>query len=299
MYDPISVETALVSAGGDLLIQLSDGNIINAGRVRGMPGPQGEKGEQGIRGAHGKDGIDGTNGAKWHTGVGAPEIGLGVDGDLYMDVASALLPIYQKVNGDWLFLANLKVSPAGGGGGGGTAAGGGGSVIIYPGPQPPIVDNDGKPIQDGDLWVDINGNILYVYYNGVWSEVTTCSAGGGSNGDFLKRYGDRIEDAENGVSYSWNKGLQLFSGEDINIEGTREIKINSAYANILIDANTDISLEAFGTIAVRGQTEVLLNAINGKETVRRIINDTSDLKQITNKEYVDGLFDFSAYPPLP
>ena len=32
MYDPISVETALVSSGGDLLIQLSDGNVINAGR---------------------------------------------------------------------------------------------------------------------------------------------------------------------------------------------------------------------------------------------------------------------------
>jgi len=49
MYDPISVETALVSSGGDLLIQLTDGTIVNAGRVRGMPGPQGEKGEQGIR----------------------------------------------------------------------------------------------------------------------------------------------------------------------------------------------------------------------------------------------------------
>ena len=96
MYDPISVETALVSSGGDLLIQLSDGNVINAGRVRGNPGPKGDTGEQGVRGAHGKDGIDGTNGAKWHTGVGAPELSLGVDGDLYMDVASALLPIFQK-----------------------------------------------------------------------------------------------------------------------------------------------------------------------------------------------------------
>ena len=33
-----------------------------------------------------------------------------MNGDLYMDVASMqLLPIYQKVNRDWLFLANLKV----------------------------------------------------------------------------------------------------------------------------------------------------------------------------------------------
>ena len=215
MYDPISVDTALVSSGGDLLIQLTDGTIVNAGRVRGMPGPQGEKGEQGIRGAHGKDGIDGTNGAKWHTGVGTPDIDLGVNGDLYMDVASSLLPIWQKVNGDWLFLANLKPTPQFAGGGEG-AAGGGGSVIIHPGPQPPIVDNDNRPIQEGDLWVDINGNHLYVYYNGVWSEVTTCSVGGGSaTGDFLKRYGDTGDDAEEDVDYKWNKQLTFESDEDI------------------------------------------------------------------------------------
>ena len=135
MYDPISVSTALVSSGGDLLIELTDGTIINAGRVRGNPGPQGAQGEQGIRGAHGKDGIDGTNGAKWHTGVGAPEIGLGVNGDLYMDVASSLLPIYQKVNGDWLFLTNLKATSSGGvGAAGESVAGDGSAIIIFPSP---------------------------------------------------------------------------------------------------------------------------------------------------------------------
>ena len=108
MYDPISVSTAVVSSNGDLLIELTDGNVINAGRVVGSPGPKGDRGEEGIRGSAGKDGIDGTNGAKWHTGVGAPDVGLGANGDLYMDVASSLLPIWQKVNGDWLFLANLK-----------------------------------------------------------------------------------------------------------------------------------------------------------------------------------------------
>ena len=71
MYDPISVETALVSSGGDLLIQLTDGTIVNAGRVRGMPGPQGEKGEQGIRGAHGKDGIGLTSPVRNARGSGS------------------------------------------------------------------------------------------------------------------------------------------------------------------------------------------------------------------------------------
>ena len=175
MYDPISVSTALVSSGGDLLIELTDGTIINAGRVRGNPGPKGDTGDQGIRGAHGKDGIDGTNGAKWHTGVGAPDIGLGEDGDLYMDVASSLLPIFQKVGGDWLFLSNLKPTSSGGVGATGEgAAGGGGSIIIFPPPntgdQPN--DNDGKPVDNGDLWYDPTTGHLWVYYNNQWTPIS-------------------------------------------------------------------------------------------------------------------------------
>ena len=60
-----------------------------------------------------------------------------------------VLPIFQKVNGDWLFLANLKVPPSGGGGGdggGGTAAGGGGAIIIYPMPD------GGTPPTNGQRW---------------------------------------------------------------------------------------------------------------------------------------------------
>ena len=173
MYDPISVSTALVSSGGDLLIELTDGTIINAGRVRGNPGPQGERGEQGIRGAHGKDGTDGTNGAKWHTGVGAPEIGLGEDGDLYMDVASSLLPIFQKVGGDWLFLSNLKPTSSGGVGATGEgAAGGGSSIIIKPGPTPPINDNDGNSVDIGDLWWDSTTGLIYVNTINGWIAIS-------------------------------------------------------------------------------------------------------------------------------
>ena len=87
---------------------------------------------------------------------------------MYMDVASALLPIFQKVNGDWLFLTNLKVPPSGGGGGQSGAAGGGGSIIIYPPPNSgdkPTVDNDGKPVDNGDLWYDPTTGHLWVYHN--------------------------------------------------------------------------------------------------------------------------------------
>jgi len=77
-----AVETALVSANGRLLIQLDDGTIIDAGYVRGGQGPAGRDGADGSPGIPGAKGDPGTNGAQWHTGVGAPELSLGVKGDL-------------------------------------------------------------------------------------------------------------------------------------------------------------------------------------------------------------------------
>lgn len=322
MYDPISVSTAVVSSNGDLLIELTDGNVINAGRVVGSPGPKGDRGEEGIRGSAGKDGIDGTNGAKWHTGVGAPDVGLGANGDLYMDVASSLLPIWQKVNGDWLFLANLKPTPQFTDGGG-SAAGGGGSVIIHPGPQPPIVDNDERPIQEGDLWVDINGNHLYVYYNGVWSEVTTCSVGGGSsNGDFLKRYGDVVDDALEPVTYQWNEPVTIETKLKSNREGIK-LKSPDSYINVgtidgdegqidlyaadvldlygsqakLRGSNVDVNA-SFGDVTQTAKNDIVLTATDGAERINRTITSTSIDDQIVNKRYVDSLFDFSQYDEL-
>jgi hypothetical protein len=169
------IETALVSSTGRLLLELDDGTIIDAGAVRGSQGPQGLQGNEGPRGADGRNGADGANGAMWHTGVGMPELALGDSGDLYMDVANSLLPIYQKVGNDWLLLCNLKVPPSGGGGGsGGGAAGGGGSIIIYPKPDggaPPSTDNDGKPIDKGDIWLDTNTGFLWVYNGTNWLPV--------------------------------------------------------------------------------------------------------------------------------
>ncbi len=93
-----SVETALVSSGGRLLIELTDGTIIDAGYVRGGQGPAGKDGADGSPGIPGAKGDPGINGAQWHTGVGAPEISVGENNDMYMDVASALLPICTM---DW------------------------------------------------------------------------------------------------------------------------------------------------------------------------------------------------------
>ena len=54
------------------------------------------------------------------------------------------------------------------------AAGGGGSIIIYPMPDggtPPDKDNDGKPIDKGDIWLDTNTGWLWVYDGNVWLPV--------------------------------------------------------------------------------------------------------------------------------
>ena len=165
------IETALVSSAGKLLIQLDNGTVIDAGYVRGSQGPAGKDGQDGAPGIPGAKGEPGVDGAQWHTGIGAPEVSLGNAGDLYMDVANALLPIFQKVGRDWIFLANLKVPPSGGGGGQSGAAGGGGSVIIYPKPDggaPPDKDNDGQPIDKGDLWYDPNTGYLWIYNGTEW-----------------------------------------------------------------------------------------------------------------------------------
>ena len=78
-----SIATSVVSAaviGGELIIGLSDGSIINCGLVQG---PQGLKGDQGPMGATGRAGTDGNT---IHTVAGTPDTTLGRDGDYAINV---------------------------------------------------------------------------------------------------------------------------------------------------------------------------------------------------------------------
>jgi len=74
-----SVASAAVISG-DLIIGLSDGSIINCGRVQG---PQGLTGDQGPMGA---TGLRGTDGNTIHTVQGTPDTTLGIDGDFAINV---------------------------------------------------------------------------------------------------------------------------------------------------------------------------------------------------------------------
>jgi hypothetical protein len=160
--------TAVIS-NGNLLLELDDGSIVNAGRVQGSPGPAGAEGKEGPRGADGRHGKDGKDGSKIITGIGAPDVGEGEENDLYIDVASSILAFYQKVGGNWVSLGGLRSGSSGGGVSGGDGAGGsGGNIIVHPSPGEPTTDKDGNVLNEGDLWYDPTTGWLYVYHLNEW-----------------------------------------------------------------------------------------------------------------------------------
>jgi hypothetical protein len=336
--------TAVVS-NGDLLIELEDGSVINAGRVQGPAGLNGSQGLSGIPGEEGRPGRDGTNGASILTGLGVPDPSDHSNGDIYIDVQTVDLNLYQKINGQWARLGSLKGQPGAPGAAGTAGSGGGGSVIIHPSPdgsgpnqgndgtpitegdmwfdpetgyiwvwngtewapvadRPPVIisedapeynnASDGTtnyPIQNGDLWLDPEGNILYIYRDGVWSEITSCG-GGGADGDYLARYGDNVTNATDTAVYQWNKGLTFKANNtsEINFESEKlygtanmEIKFRSKYFSVEMYGQQNAIVTArFG--------DVLIDSTEGSgEYIQRVIDkNVSTDKQITNKAYVDA-----------
>ena len=166
-YGMTSIDTAVVSDTGDLLIGLTDGNVINAGYVRGRPGPQGERGLMGPTGDPGRNGLDG---AQLYTGVGAPADDMGVEGDLYIDIGSRFLDIFQKTGGGWIVISTLRDASDSKGSGflpgmSGTHDGDGGSgssVIIDNNTDGPSFGAGGAPLQPGDLWYNPDTGHLHV-----------------------------------------------------------------------------------------------------------------------------------------
>lgn len=67
---------------------------------QGEPGPAGATGAKGDTGATGAAGTNGIDGKTVRNGTGAPSVGLGVDGDFYIDTAASA--IYgPKTSGSW------------------------------------------------------------------------------------------------------------------------------------------------------------------------------------------------------
>ena len=80
--DGVSVTLAQVLRNGDLALMLSNGDVINAGKVIGPQGPQGLPGRAGVPGPAGEDG------SQIYLTSGPPNPATGQDGDIAIDTAN-------------------------------------------------------------------------------------------------------------------------------------------------------------------------------------------------------------------
>ena len=103
---------------------MTDGSIIDVGRVVGPAGATGERGPTGL------PGNDGGDGAAVLSGPRAPTQDDGKENDHWIDISSAEFSFFKKNGEGWNKLANLRqpardprVGPVAGGGGSGGPAG--------------------------------------------------------------------------------------------------------------------------------------------------------------------------------
>jgi len=170
--DGVSLDTAVVNSNGHLLLGLTNGSVIDVGRV---VGPAGATGERGLTGLPGQRGDDGTS---CITGFKAPTEDIGNEGDSYIDCSSAEFAFYRKSGNGWSKVANLRqpardtrLGVAGGGAGTGTGSGGGGtgggSSEVHVGPNAPAFP------ETGTLWFDTSGDDgrLFVRVGDEWQPV--------------------------------------------------------------------------------------------------------------------------------
>ena len=149
------IDTAVVDQAGNLLVGLSDGQIITAGRGVGPVGMSGERGPVGLPGAAGRDG------SAFLSGYQPPsDEDDGKDGDFWLDLSSPQFDLYgPKRGGAWggrtTFLKQpplqqnrpMQSLPVGGGAGGG---GGGGAtlptfeVVLPPGTETQVTTIRGE-----------------------------------------------------------------------------------------------------------------------------------------------------------
>ena len=164
---------------------------------------------------------------------------------------------------------------------------------------------------DGSVKYTDPDNGREYYWNGYAWELV-CEEGGGVSGDFLLKYGDTVDDASAKATYFWNEGVELLAGDDANTPNTsfllRDGDIGIGASSLITVEGHGVDINSTGnTIELRAQSDLLCYSKHGNvdiksdfanELVSRTITDSDPDKQITNKEYVDGLFDFSQYEEL-
>ena len=172
----VSVETAVVNRDGELLLGLTDGAAINAGRVTGPAGERGERGGSGLPGIRGKDGAAVLSGPR------PPAQDDGQEGDHWIDISSAEFGFYKKSGTGWTMLANLRSpgrNPAVAvpvGSGSGSLKRKGSTTYGDKFPKDPFM---------GDQHVMDNTLFEYVYTGGAWMQIVSPSGGGGGGATTL------------------------------------------------------------------------------------------------------------------
>lgn len=136
---------------------------------------------RGADGDDGDDGIDGDDGSVIRNGSGAPGGGLGVDGDYYIDVASATRDLYFKAAGAYSIVATLR----------GTAGANGTNGTLIRTVFDPVGDVPDDSIGvDGDYYFVIltatNDTILFRRDAGVYAYYASLTGVAGTNGATIR-----------------------------------------------------------------------------------------------------------------
>lgn len=117
IYHGTTVPSAAIGVDGDYYLDSTTGdlysksagawsvtmNLIGPAGPQGVAGPQGP---QGVAGATGPAGTNGANGATIYSGSTVPDVGLGNNGDYYLDTTTS--DLYAKAVGIWGVSVNLK-----------------------------------------------------------------------------------------------------------------------------------------------------------------------------------------------
>ena len=128
----------------------------------------GGAGAQGPIGPQGPAGDNGTAGATWYTGAGAPDAGVGVNNDLYLNTTTS--DVYKKSTGAWGVVANIKGTAGINGTDGKTVRNGSGAP-------------DAGLGVDGDFYIDTTAHAIYGPKSGAaWGSSTSLVGPAGATG---------------------------------------------------------------------------------------------------------------------
>ena len=166
--DPIDGETE--GKPGDLYLNDVTGDIFTmdeSNNWRYIGNLKGDKGDTGEKGDEGEKGEDGTIGTEFLSGEGEPEADLGKDGDIYLDAYTS--DLYQKVDGVWTLITNLKGEDGKPGEDGDVGEDGTDGATWLTGSGAPSEDL-GKV---GDLYLDTETTDVYQKGEEGWSLITT------------------------------------------------------------------------------------------------------------------------------